>query len=188
MLSSFTILLLSTTSIVLCGKVLNFNQVINTVVKIINSVKAPSMQYRLFKVLLEDEGAYYTDVVLHTEVKWHVLARFISVLEERKLFLNSRKQSWIMMSLEFLTDIMLKLNELNLQLQGKDHLIAKMISAVNAFKCKLESWKVNLARKSLSYFPYLNMTMSMGEVNLNTLKISKKNSMKDSKTFLSWNQ
>lgn len=65
--------------------------------------------------------------------------------------------------------LMLKLNELNQQLQSKCHHIAKMVRVVNAFKYKLKLWKVNLARKSLSYFPNLKMMMSMYQVNLNTL-------------------
>lgn len=41
---------------------------------------------------------------------------------------------------------------------------------MNDIKCKLELWKVNLARKPLSYFTSLEIMMrSMDEANLNTL-------------------
>jgi hypothetical protein len=54
-----------------------------------------------------------------------------------------------------LTDITSKLNELNLELQGKDRNISSMISVVNAFQKKLKLWIAHLNRNSLSHFPHM---------------------------------
>jgi hypothetical protein len=69
----------------------------------------------------------------------------VSLIEEMKILINDRKEyydeladsSW-MTDLGFLTDIMEKLNSLNLELQGKDKSIAEMITTVESFKGKLD--------------------------------------------------
>ncbi|GFQ81138.1 zinc finger BED domain-containing protein 5 [Trichonephila clavata] len=99
------------------------------------------MQHRLFKLLLEDEDVQFTDLLLHTEVRWlsrgKILERFIMLLPQIKEFIASRgefyeqleNKDWLI-DLGFLTDITAKLNELNLKIQGKNQHIADMISAV----------------------------------------------------------
>ena len=54
-----------------------------------------------------------------------------------------------------MTDITSKLNELNLELQGKDRNISSMITVVNAFQKKLKLWIAHLNRNSLSHFPHM---------------------------------
>lgn len=150
----------------LCAKVLRFEHVMKIVVKIINSIRAAAMQHRLFRELLQDEDAEYVDLILHTEVRWlsrgKVLVRFLSLINEIQLFLATRKedypqlsdQSWLV-DLGFLTDVTIKLNELNLEMQGKNRHVAKMVESVNTFKAKLTLWKSHLLRNSTSHFPNL---------------------------------
>lgn len=53
---------------VLCSKVLNTEEIMGT--KIVNSIRARSLQRRLFQLQLEDrESAEHTDLVLHTDVR-----------------------------------------------------------------------------------------------------------------------
>lgn len=62
----------------------------------------------------------------------------MSLIERIKTFVNDKNENydeltdscWLV-DLGFLTDIMGKLNSLNLELQGKDKNIAEMISSVN---------------------------------------------------------
>ncbi|CAH0407789.1 unnamed protein product [Chilo suppressalis] len=66
---------------VLCSKVLNTGEIMGTATKIVNSIRARSLQRRLFKLQLEDrESPEHTDLVLHTDVRWlsrgKILERF----------------------------------------------------------------------------------------------------------------
>lgn len=160
----------------LCAKTIGFQHVFTIVTKIINSIRSGAMQHRLFKLLLEDEDVQFTDLLLHTEVRWlsrgKILERFIMLLPQIKEFIASRgefyeqleNKDWLI-DLGFLTDITAKLNELNLKIQGKNQHIADMISAVNAFKCKLVLLKSHLLKKSLSHFPNIKYTVE--SLNLN---------------------
>jgi hypothetical protein len=52
----------------------------------------------------------------------------------------------------FLTDPTLKLNVLNLELQGKHKHTAEMISSVTAFTAILTLWKTDIKKKTPLYF------------------------------------
>ena len=148
----------------LCAKVTGFNHVMTPVVKIINSIRSKAKQHRTFKVLLEELSAEYGYLLLHTEIRWlsrgKVLQRFLSLLGEIKVFLQSKGEDaslledteWIL-DLAFLTDITGKLNHLNCELQGKGKTVADMISAVNAFKAMMSLFSVHLQGKKVLHFP-----------------------------------
>lgn len=158
----------------LCGKILPFEHVMKIVTKIINSIRAAPLQHRLFKALLEDEEH---DLILHTEVRWlskcKVLTIFVSSIERIKIYLNTKNENfneltdscWLV-DLGFLTDIMEKLNSLNLELQGKDKHVANMIGSVNSFKAKLILWIAHLQMKSLVHFPNMKKMAGNTEINV----------------------
>lgn len=160
----------------LCCKILPFEHVMKIVTKIINSIRAAPLQHRLFKALLEDTEDKEHDLILHTEVRWlskgKVLTRFVSLIEEIKTFINDRKENydeladsgWLI-DLGFLTDIMEKLNSLNLELQGKDKSIAEMISSVKSFKAKLDLLISHLQINSLVHFPHMKKMLGDNELN-----------------------
>uniref|UniRef100_A0A8C6PIG0 SPIN-DOC-like zinc-finger domain-containing protein n=1 Tax=Nothobranchius furzeri TaxID=105023 RepID=A0A8C6PIG0_NOTFU len=64
----------------ICSKVTGFEHVMTPVVKIINSIRSKAKQHRMFTVLLEEPSAEYSDLLLHTEIRWlsrgRVLQRF----------------------------------------------------------------------------------------------------------------
>ncbi|XKL67041.1 hypothetical protein PGB90_010461 [Kerria lacca] len=135
--------------------------------KIVNSIRARSLQRRLFKLQLEDrESTEHTDLVLYTDVRWlsrgKFLERFHELLPEITAFLDERgddtemlkSEKWLT-DLAFLTDITMHLNTINLELQGKGKTIIEMIRAVNAFKSKLQLMIDQLKRKDLKHFPSL---------------------------------
>ena len=57
-------------------------------------------------------------------------------------------------------DITEKLNELNLQLQGRDKELPEMISDIKAFIKKLEFWEQNLINSDAKHFPILSEKIS----------------------------
>lgn len=86
-----------------------------------------------------------------------MLQRFLDLLPEIVIFLKSRGEEYDQLSddawlldLGFLTDLTAKLNDLNRELQGKDRGIGDMISAVNAFKTKLDLWSSQIQRGRLN--------------------------------------
>ena len=133
----------------LCGNFLNLNNVMKLVVKIVNKIRAQALQRRLFKTLADEIDCQYGELLLHSEVRWlsrgRVLKRFNDVLPAILQFFKERDEpipelensTWLR-DFGFLVDITEKLNELNLQLQGRDKELAEMISDINAFITKLE--------------------------------------------------
>ena len=152
----------------LCGKILNMKDIMDVAMKIVCSVRARSLQRRLFRTHLEEAEAEHTDLLLHTDVRWlsrgRFLERFRELLPEIKKFLKEVKdteyvqlenEQWLL-DLAFLTDLTALQNELNLELQGKGKNIVDMISSVNAFKRKLQLLSTKLHRYDLHYFKHLS--------------------------------
>ena len=155
----------------ICAKVTGFDHVMTPVVKIINSIRAKAKQHRTFKVLLEELSAEYGDLLLHTEIRWlsrgRILKRFLALLGEIKEFMQSREEDtslldnteWLL-DLAFLTDVTEKLNNLNCELQGTGKTVTNMISAVKAFKAKMNIFSAHLQRKSVVHFPSVQKVLS----------------------------
>ena len=147
----------------ICAKVTGFDHVMTPVVKIINSIRSKAKQHRMFKMLLDELSAEYGDLLLHTEIRWlsrgQILKRFLSLLSEVKEFMLSKGEDaslleepeWLL-DLAFLTDLTEKLNHLNRELQGKDKTVAHMISAVNAFKAKMNIFPAQVEKKKCCIF------------------------------------
>ncbi|XP_029656655.1 zinc finger BED domain-containing protein 5-like [Octopus sinensis] len=162
----------------LCGKMLNFNYVMETTVKIINSIRAKPLQRRLFRLFLEQVDAIYGDLPLHCDIRWLskglILSRFRELLSYIKEFSKENNKNWHflenpvwLINLAFLTDITSKLNELNLELQGKNRYIIDMISSINAFIMKLELWISQIRKENFTHFPNIEDEFTKQLVNKN---------------------
>ncbi|CAH2000085.1 unnamed protein product, partial [Acanthoscelides obtectus] len=139
----------------LCGQFLKLNNVMKLVVKIVIKIRAQALQRRLFKTLADDIDCQYGELLLHSGVRWLsrglVLKRFNVIISAIVKFPKQRDEPipelensiWLR-DVGFLVDITEKLNELNLQLQGRDKELAEMISDIKAFIKKLEFWEQNL--------------------------------------------
>ena len=151
----------------LCGKILNMKEVMDIAMKIVCSVRARSLQKRLFRAHVEENGAEHTDLLLHTDVRWlsrgTFLARFTELSEIKDLLKLSthvdyhtklENHQWLL-DLSFLTDLTCELNELNLELQGKGKDVINMMSSVNTFKSKLQLMSSRLQRGNLCNFPHM---------------------------------
>ena len=142
-------------------------------VKIVCSIRARSLQRRLFRTHLEEAEAEHTDLLLHIDVRWlnrgRFLERFRELLPEIKEFLKKFKdteyaqlddEQWLL-DLAFLTDLTALLDELNLELQGKEKNIVNMISSVNAFKRKLQLFSTKLHHHDLHYFKHKSSELEL---------------------------
>ncbi|CAB4062795.1 unnamed protein product [Lepeophtheirus salmonis] len=108
----------------ICPKVMRFDHVMTPVIKIIC---AKVKQHRSFKILLQDLSAEHSDLFLRTEA-------FMESREEDTKLLSDAE--WLL-DLAFRTDMTVKLNQINIQLQGKDRTTSGMVSAVKALKAIL---------------------------------------------------
>lgn len=184
----------------LCGNFLKLNNVMKLVVKIVNKIRAQALQRRLFKTLADEVDCQYGDLLLHSGVRWlsrgRVLKRFNDVLSGIVQFFKQRDEPipelensiWLR-DFGFLVDITEKLNELNLQLQGRDKELAEMISDIKAFIRKLEFWEQNLINSDAKHFPILSEKISQNPLEpydskyhveiVSTLKNNFKNRFKD---------
>ena len=116
----------------LCGKVLNKKEMMNISMKIVCSVRARSLQRRLFRAHLEEAEVEHIELLLHTDVRWlsrgRFLERFRELLPDIKELLKQYadaeyaqlEDEQLLLDLAFLTDLTTLINELNLELQRKE--------------------------------------------------------------------
>jgi hypothetical protein len=64
-------------------------------------------------------------------------------------------EDWIS-DFAFLVDMTQHLNDLNLQLQGRNQLVNDIFTHVNAFEVKLPLWEIQLTNQNRAHFPTLN--------------------------------
>ena len=157
---------------VLCAKLSGeLKEAMETVVKIVNHIRSTSsLQHRLFKMLLQEKDAPYSDLLQHNDVRWlsrgNVLERFFALKGEVEEFLSSQKSNKakdllahmktpdFIAQVAFLCDIMGHLNKLNLDLQGKGSSVAEILEHVNAFQVSLALFLPDITAKKL-HFPTL---------------------------------
>ncbi|KAM3855168.1 general transcription factor II-I repeat domain-containing protein 2-like isoform 2-T3 [Vipera latastei] len=148
----------------LCDKTLKMEHVMSTVTQTVNFIRAKGLNHYQFKFFLEEIHSELGDLPCHTEMQWlnqeKVLSRFFELRKEICQFMESkgkcstvlRDEKWLC-DLAFLCDITKHLAALNLQLQGRDHVIMDMYGAVNAFQFKLRLWETQMQHGNLSHFP-----------------------------------
>lgn len=149
----------------------HFAEVMNTVMKLINFLRASSsLQHRLLREFLADVEANANDLLLHNNVRWlskgNALGRFWSVREEIAAFLEQVKSQTAtqfslflqdehkMNMVAFLVDITSHLNELNVKLQGQNNTVADLMTAIRSFQRKLDIFKEDL-EGGCEHFPKL---------------------------------
>ncbi|XP_076314915.1 protein FAM200C-like [Tachypleus tridentatus] len=130
-------------------------------VKVVNFIRIRALNHRLFQSLCEEMGQKHTVLLYHTEVRWlsrgRVLFRVFELRGEIHQFLRERVQelaiyfkepSFVQM-LDYLADVFLALNELNLSLQGRGLNIVTMLrsSFEGYFSCgelqTYDNWILN---------------------------------------------
>ena len=153
----------------LCKSVLDLKHVIDPVVHVINLIRARGLNHRQFKRLLDDMESEYSDVLYHSKVRWlslgNVLRRVWNLREEILLFLEMKqidcefsseikKPEWVC-DLAFSVDILDKLNELNIKLQGKGVFAHELFVEIVSFQVKLGLFSTQLSAHNFVHFPVL---------------------------------
>ncbi|XP_071214539.1 general transcription factor II-I repeat domain-containing protein 2A-like [Salvelinus alpinus] len=129
---------------------LKMSHVVDTVTKVVNFIRAKSLNNRPFVSLLEETKSGHADLPYHTNVRWLSLGNVLKRVWDLKLeiveflkmkgkyvdFPQLQDKEWLA-DFAFTMDIMALMNELNFKLQGKGLFARQMYSLVKAFKGKL---------------------------------------------------
>ncbi|XP_051952836.1 zinc finger BED domain-containing protein 5-like [Xyrauchen texanus] len=145
------------------------NEVLTEVISVVNFIKTRPLKARLFSALCEEMGADHTSVLFHSEARWlsrgKVLSRVFELRTEIRMFLEEERMyeaaskisdEQFLFKLAYLSDVFGKLNELNLQLQGKDKHLPHLADKITAFTRKLEVWGRRLDQQNIDVFENLS--------------------------------
>ena len=142
-------------------------EVLRQVIKLVNTVKSSALNTRLFRRFCEQMDADHYNLLYHTEVRWlskgNVLKRVFTLRNELRDFFEQQKKEDLVkflhedvVSMAYLVDIISRLNELNLSLQGQDKTIVNFIDALSPFQAQLGLWERKMTMGQMGMFPTLN--------------------------------
>lgn len=155
------------------------NEILTTVVKIVNFIKGNATNLRIFTALCDGMGAEHHHLLLHAEVRWlsrgKVVNRVYELRSEIEAFLlqkhrhdfavRFRDPVWIA-KLAYLSDIFDQLNQLNLSIQGHTGDIFQTSDKIAAFKKKLRVWKDRADRSCFDMFPSFSLLVDENKVDV----------------------
>ena len=175
----------------LCKGALNIKHVTDSIVNVVNLIRARGLNDRQFRAFLTDLQSEHLDVLYHNHVRWlsmgKVLRRVWELREEIVMFLEMKSiqcdfstnivgEEW-RLDFMFAIDIMEKLNELNVKVQGNGLFAHEMYVHVKSFQMKLSLFIRQAGNNRFCHFPLLKEENISGElaakykVQLDTLAI-----------------
>ncbi|XP_014785136.1 general transcription factor II-I repeat domain-containing protein 2B-like [Octopus bimaculoides] len=146
-----------------CGKHVDISCVLKPVTTVVNFIRNHGLNHRQFEAFLEEIDSNFCDLPYYTEVRWYscgnVLFRLYKLRREKDFFLTEKNKadpqlsdpSWLS-KLSFLVDVTSHMNELNLELQGKNKLVCDLYGIITAFRRKLSLIEAQLQEGSFSHF------------------------------------
>ena len=122
----------------------DLNGVLKAVVKTVNFIKAKLHKARLFQRLCDELGAEHNNLLFYCNAKWLFKGKALRVYEWRNeisIFLKEEnhalatifKDEVFLTQLAYLCDIFLKLNQLNIFLQGEETHLLQLYDKITAF-------------------------------------------------------
>lgn len=127
------------------------SEVMTDIVGVVNFIKTRPLKTRVFSAICEEMGAEHQAVLFHSEARWlsrgKVLSRVFELRDQIRMFSEQEhdlaekcSDENFLAKLAYLSDIFGKLNELNLQLQGKDKHLPQVTDKISSFTRKLAMW------------------------------------------------
>ena len=128
----------------------DLNGVLKAVVKTVNFIEARTLKARFFQRLCDELGAKHNNLLFYFNARWlfkgKVLLRVYELRKEIFIFLKEENRALaitfegevFLTQLAYLCDIFLKLNQLNISLQGKETHLLQLHDKITAFKRKLQ--------------------------------------------------
>ena len=149
----------------------------------INSIKSSSLKIRLFSQLCQELGSDHKALLYHTRFRWlsrgNVKRRVESLKEElsesfsrdnktRSVeFIQKLSDGRWLQRLAYLSDILSRLNMLNLFLQGRFHTMIDFMDKLKSFIMKVDLWKNKVKDGNLSMFENLDETLNKNKITEN---------------------
>ncbi|XP_076038362.1 zinc finger BED domain-containing protein 5-like isoform X1 [Oratosquilla oratoria] len=146
----------------------DLHAVLSDAIQIVNFIKARALNSHIFHKMCEEMGSHYKDLLFHSDVRWlsrgKILARVLELKSEIEIFLYEKRHTladcfkdaaWLA-KLAYLSDIFTHLNELNLDMQGRNHTMVDIGEKIVSFKKKLALWREKLAKGKIAAFPELS--------------------------------
>ncbi|XP_030595640.1 interferon-induced very large GTPase 1-like [Archocentrus centrarchus] len=124
--------------------------------------------HRQFIAFLEETDAEHHDLLYHSRVRWLSLGKvlqrvwdlkeeigaFLELLGKADEFPELSNKNWLC-DFAFAVDIFSHMNELNVNIQGKDRFVHDLYTSVKAFKAKLALFSKQILNESFTHFPTL---------------------------------
>ena len=127
-----------------------------------------ALNRRQFKALLENLETEYYDIIYHSLSLGKILRRVWDLKEEIVMFLEMKgfanivNEEW-KSDFMFAIDIMEKLNELNVKLQGNTLFAHEMYLHVKSFQANLSLFSRQTGENRFCHFPLLKQKTISGE-------------------------
>ena len=151
-------------------------EVLNSVIKIVNYIKSGSVNTRLFKELCKDMNSDHEVLLFYTAVRWlskgNVVNRVFELKDEINLFLDMQGKHDLLADfndeayhqrLAYLADIFGIQNMLNLKLQGKETHIIHFKDTLQAFVQKMQNWRRKVSLGNIAMFEKLSSVVDSQE-------------------------
>ena len=157
----------------------DLNALVQDAEQIINFIKSRALNTRIFANLCGEMESEFKTLLLHCEVKRlsKALKRLLILKNKVVIFLmeknsdllhNLCNESWLL-KLCYLSDLLEKLNEFNLSLQGENTNIFTLKSRIEAFIKKLNIWKQKVENASFEMFSFTEEFFANNDMESNVI-------------------
>ena len=156
------------------------NKVVQDAVKIINFINSRALNSRLFANLCDEMESDHNKLLLHCEVRWLSKGKALKRLLQSEviIFLSQSKSDLVchfhekgwLLKLCYLSDVLEKLNQLNLSFQGENNNIFTLKSKIEAFIKKLNIWIQKAQNDSFEMFSSTDDFLASNDVETDVIK------------------